>query len=66
MTLDDLKRLLGLLTLNGVTYYKDASVELRLEPEQKQAPQPLPPAEPVVADQYVANLGPRARFPGSQ
>lgn len=66
MPLDDLKRLLNLLTMSGVTYYKDAAVELRLEPEVRTPVQAVPGPEPVIADQYVANLGPRARFPGSR
>lgn len=63
MPLDELKRLLGLLTANGVTYYKYGDLELRLETVQA-APVPMQAPEP--ADPYVANLGPRARFPGSR
>jgi len=63
--LDTLKRLLGLLTANGVTHFKQGDLEMRLEvvgatvPPQSQDPSVQP-------DQYTALMGRKARFPGAE
>jgi hypothetical protein len=62
--LDHLKRLLGLLTQNGVTYFRQADLELRLEVPGASVPAPPAGQGDTVADPYVALVGNRARFPG--
>ncbi len=64
MDLDHLKRLLGLLTANGVTVYKDGDVELVLEVAAP--PAPRFPIKEEAADPYAALMGRKARFPGSE